>query len=372
MMPPKKKPESRISRLQGTSAFASIVKRFGASAITLATEKKVDFVPRLSSNVFQLDYALGGGWPIGRISLVYGHKSTGKSTLMTLAAASAQKTCGACYTRPGPPEGKCQCGDFREMSVVYIDVEGSFAGDWGRNLGCDPEQMLLARPDYAEQALDILEALIRSQECDVIILDSIAFLTPAKEIEESVAKDHMGTQARISGKAVRKFNAAMNAVGNEQAGWKPTIFLVNQIRMKIGLLFGNPETQPGGLAWGFAASNEVKVKGGKYKMDEHSGRPLYVDLDFKVDKNKTGVPKMEGEIRMMLSDTEGKKKGQIADEPFIVAQLERLGLLTGHGSSWKLGDKSFKGKKYIEQALISDEEFNHEIRTMLMTVLLAS
>ena len=368
----KRPPESRISRLQNSDAFAAITKQFGVSAITLASEKKVDRIPRLASGVMPLDYALGGGWPIGRISLVYGHKSTGKSTLMTLAAGSEQRTCGVCYTQLGPPDGTCQCGEFQDMSIVYIDVEGSYEGNWGKNLGCDPERMLLSRPDYAEQALDILEALIRSRECDLIILDSIAFLTPTKEIEESVAKDQVGAQARISGKAVRKFNSAMNAVGNQADGWKPTILLVNQIRMKVGLLFGNPETQPGGLAWGFAAANEVKVKGGKYEMDKESGRPLYVDLDFRVDKNKTGVPKMEGNFRMMLSDTETKRKGQIADEGFILTQCERLGLLMGTGSSWTIANKKFKGKKYIEQELATNPEFDHEIRTMLMTVLLAA
>jgi recombination protein RecA len=367
-----KKPETRISRLLESQAFASIQKQFGASAITLATEKKVDHVPRLSSRILQLDYALGGGWPIGRINTIYGHKSTGKSTLCTLAAASAQQTCRTCLTPIGPPDGMCQCGKFADMSVVYIDVEGTYEGGWGRNLGCDPEKLLISRPDYAEQALDILEALIRSQECDVIILDSIAFLTPAKEIEKSVAEDMVGAQARVSGKAVRKFVAAMNAVGNQQGGWKPTIFLTNQIRMKVGLLFGNPETQPGGLAWGFAASNEVRVNNGKYKMDEDSGRPLYVDIPFKVDKNKTGVPKMEGNFRMMLSDTETKVKGQIADEGFILTQLERLGILTGGGSSWKIGDETWKGKKYIEQQLATDPVFSHKIRNMLMTVLLAA
>jgi recombination protein RecA len=366
-----KKPESRISSLIKSNAFASIQKQFGVSTLTLASERKIEIVPRLRSRILPLDYALGGGWPIGRISVVYGHKSTGKSTLMTLAAASAQETCRVCYTVPGP-DGKCQCGNFQDMSVVYIDVEGSYEASWGRNLGCDPDRMLIARPDYAEQALDILEALIRSKECDVIILDSIAFLTPTKEIEESVAKDQVGLQARISGKAVRKFNSAMNTVGNQEGGWKPTILLTNQIRMKVGMLFGNPETQPGGFAWGFAASNEVKVKGGKYKMDEDSGRPLYVDLDFKVDKNKTGVPKMEGAFRLLLSDTETKKKGQVADEGFIVTQLERLGILTGSGSSWSIGDRHFKGKKYIEHELETNPQFNYEMREMLLTVLLAA
>jgi len=369
---PKKKPESRISRLQASAAFASIQKQFGSSAITLATEKRVEHVPRLSSRILQLDYALGGGWPIGRINTIYGHKSTGKSTLCTLAAASAQQTCRSCLTPLGP-DGKCQCGEFADMSVVYIDVEGTYEGNWGRNLGCDPAKLLISKPDYAEQALDILEALIRSQECDVIILDSIAFLTPAKEIEKSVSEDMVGAQARVSGKAVRKFVAAMNAVGNVSDDcWKPTIFLTNQIRMKVGLLFGNPETQPGGLAWGFAASNEVRVNNGKYEMDKDSGRPLFVDIPFKVDKNKTGVPKMEGQFRMMLSDTETKLKGQIADEHFIITQLERLGILTGSGSSWMIGDDSWRGKKYIEQQLATDPVFSHKIRNMLMTVLLAA
>lgn len=923
-------PADRISALVQSKVFAAIRTQFGAGILTRASEARLKVVPKLPTGVMALDYALGGGWPIGRVSLVFGMKSTGKSTLMTLAVAQAQRMCGRCYTFP--EEGKCACGDFRGMSSAMIDVEGSWSNEHGERLGVDPEKMLLARPDHAEQALDICEALIRSGECDVIVLDSIAFLSPEKEILESVAgsswivtrtaegtkpvqiqdmaafppsaldhltvrgydlgtssftwakvrkvwkcpasdkrlyrirtqygrvlvvtedhslyrvhpanarrdktrkmlvaegevvevkgsdvvvgdymlldvtpgaeetgedttlsldpsgfilgvldtgeeilktrrgswarselpvsrlaylvgfytgngwlnetalglsvaearrdsvllrfgtdlgglisspigcypaggsacsvlsiscsplvkrfrawfggqhaptkrvpaelfrwhkpallaflegllasdghsrgaadysyqygatvgftttseglvedvleilrmlgvragvrgpfppktvqikkpdgsyqtavgrhafwrvewsanalagnrsgragtrrswlsvpsgtpvkvlkveevssedvydieisggsptfvangllvhnsvsKDQVGVQARVSGKAVRKFVAALNAIGNAQDGWKPTVLLTNQIRMKVGVLFGcfhadtlvafadgsrvpiqrvvedslegpvlswdggqiverkikswhmngllpedeawldvrlegggsftctrdhvvvdgdgierhaswiasgkellsgaggrvrvascayliqrhklsmydlgiegdsfyvagsgpgvvvhnSPETQPGGLAWGFATAAEVKTRSSKYKMDEASGRPLYVDISFRVEKNKVAVPKMEGDFRFMLADTERQKAFTVADQGFIMAQAERLGLLTGHGSSWEMLGVKFKSKTSVEEALLTDPAFNALVRKSLMQVLLS-
>ena len=368
----------RLDALQKSDVFAAIKKKFGASIITKASEAKVQVVPRIPAGIFQLDYALGGGWPVGRVNIIYGMKQTSKTTLTSLAISQAQKICGRCYTPQtyhvdeDTGEVSCKCGNWRDMSIAYLDVEGTYDIQWGAALGVDHEKMLLSRPDNAEQALDIAEALIRSKECDVIVLDSLAFLTPLAEIQESTSKDLVGTQARTLGKGVRKFVSALNWVENSEEGWKPTIFLTNQIRMKVGLLFGNPETQPGGLAPGFAASSEVKLFGNQYEMDKESGRPLHVDIKFRVEKNKVGCPRMEGVYRLILTDAEYKKMGQVYDENFLIQQAARLELLTGGGSSWTLMDRKFGSKKAVEEELVKNKAFSAEIRQVLMEVLTAA
>jgi recombination protein RecA len=258
------------------------------------------------------------------------------------------------------------------MTCTYIDAEGTFDHVWAAKLGVDPDRVILAAPDHAEESLDIAEALILSKACDIIVIDSLAFLTPMAEIEKSTSDESPGVQARVLGKATRKFVAALNHVANEEEGWKPTIFALNQIRMKIGVMYGNPETTPGGLAIGFATSTEVKLNNPKYEMDKETGRPLHADIPFRVDKNKTGVPKMEGNYRLILSDTEHKKMGQVYDEDFIVKMAEKVGLLEGAGSSWKILGRQFKGKTLIEIALLEDPSFAAEVRKALKTVLLTA
>jgi recombination protein RecA len=154
-------------------------------------------------------------------------------------------------------------------------------------LGILPDRLLISQPEYAEQSLDIAEGLLRSDQLDVLALDSLAFLTPAIEIKESTGAQMMGVQARTIGRGVRKFVMALNWAGNQ--GRRPTIFFTNQIRMKIGVVFGNPEVQSGGLAAGFSATTEVRCNLGKFEMEPtpkeapttFMARPLYVDLQFK-------------------------------------------------------------------------------------------
>jgi len=365
---PKDTPRQMV--LMQSAAFKAIQKRFGTSILSIASEVEYRKVPRVSCGVASLDYALGGGWPLGRVNLVYGHKSSGKTTLMMLAMAELQKICGNCYSPVGD-NGSCTCGDWRDMVIAMIDVEGTFEAAWAESLGVDLKRLLVSQPDHAEQALDIMEGLIRSLSCDALFLDSVAFLTPTKEIEETTSKENPGIAARVGGKGVRKFVSALNSVMNLE-GWKPTVFLTNQIRMKVGVMFGSPEILPGGLAWGFATSTEVRLQTGKYQMDEDSGRPLYVTIPFRVDKNKTSPPRMEGDYKLILSDLEHKKTGQIADEDFLISQCVRLGLLTGGGKSWKLLDATYESKQLVLTALEADPILRQKVRKIVLSILLAA
>jgi len=354
----KKTEGDRLGMLLDSSTVAAMRKKFGVSMLVRASELRAEKLPRIPSGVFTLDRALGGGWAVGRVHIVFGHKSSGKTTLLKRTIGQAQKMCASCHKF----QEVCECKNKRDFLCAFVDIEGTFDPYWAKQLGVDLDTLLLSRPEYAEQGLDVAEALLRSGECDLLVLDSIAFLTPLKEIQESTEQETMGQQPRLVGKGIRKLNSALIAAENE-VGRKPTLFFTNQIRMKLGVMFGNPETTPGGFAPGFAASTEVKLRPGKYEMDKESGTPEHVDFYFKVEKNKTGVPKMEGEFRMMLCETQTKSVGDIYDEKFIMDEAQRLGVVrkAEEGGGWECLGEKFRIKKDIEDRILSEPEFKRVV-----------
>jgi recombination protein RecA len=351
-----------------------VKKKYGGNILMKAKDFGVQKVPRISTGVFLLDVALGGGLPAGKVGIFWGHKSTGKTALCLRTLGNMQRSCAACF-RPAEPGAKsakdCECGEFREPICVYMDIEGSWDHSWAALMGVNEERIILSVPEFAEQTLDITEAHLRSGEVDLVIVDSIAFLTPSKEIEESTSKALQAEQARVVGRAIRKFNSALNYCDLK---WqrRPTILFTNQIRMKLGVMYGNPETTPGGFSPGFAATTEVHTFGGKYEMDEVTGRPLWVDMKFRVEKNKSSGAKMEGEWRMMLTDTETKKKGDVADEQELVSVGARIGLVTGEGQKWECLGEKYIAKSKVTERLVSDLEFKGRFQDAVMKLLLAA
>lgn len=371
-------PSKRIEKILASKAMAAIVKEHGKNLLMRASEHRAREVHYIPADVWSVDRALGGGWLVGRIHTVYGPKQGGKTTLILRSIAQAQRMCANCWTYAdftNPKKPQCGCGKYRDVVAAYIDVEGTYDEAWAMALGILPDRLLLAQPEFAEQSLDVGEALLRSGELDVLALDSLAFLTPAKEIEESTAKDMMGVQARAIGRGVRKFVMALNWAGNR--GRRPTIFFTNQIRMKLGLVFGNPETQSGGLAAGFSATSELRLATGKYEMEPtpkdapttFMARPLYVDMNFKVEKLKANTPRMEGSYRLVLSDTETKKKGSVADEGLMVDTAEELGLIKKEHGAWTFLGEEFSARSKIQQSAMVDPLFRHKLRSTLLSVI---
>lgn len=348
--------------------YASMVKKHGNAILVRASDFGVQAIPRIPTGNFPLDYALGGGFPVGRVSMCYGHKASAKTSTILKAIANAQKMCANCWTFLDA-DRKCPCRKYREPVAVYIDVEGALDFPWAQRLGVDLGKMMVSIPEYAEQTLDIADSLVRSGDVDLVALDSIAFLVPSKEIEESTEKAMMGTQPRIVGTGIRKLVSGLNAIGNE-TGRRPTILLSNQIRMKLGVMFGNPETTPGGLAPGFATSIEAKFWAGKYEMDSSTGKPIYATMNFRIEKNKTAPAKMEGEYKLALSDTETKKIGDVYDEEFMVSQAEKLGLLEKKGGEWHLLGEKFPSKGGAERMAMVSPEFKAKLRTVLFNLLM--
>jgi len=296
-----------IADLQET--VKSIQTKFGEGSImTLGERPKVD-VAAISTGSLGLDAALGiGGLPRGRIVEIYGPESSGKTTLALHAIAEAQKTGGIC---------------------AFVDAEHAMDPEYTKKLGVNIEELLISQPDNGEQALEIVESLVRSNSVDIIVVDSVAALTPKDEIEGDMGAHHVGKQARLMSQALRKLTGIV-------AKSKTTVIFINQIRMKIGVMFGNPETTPGGNALKFYASVRLDVRriAQIKKGDEVVGGRVRV----KVVKNKVAAPFKQTEFDLLYNEG-------ISHEGELLALGEKYKFVDKAGASYSYGDEKL-GRGY--------------------------
>lgn len=243
-------------------AIAQLERQFGAGAVMRLGSAKVQQWPAVSTGALSLDSILGiDGLPLGRIVEIYGPESSGKSTISLSLVAQAQ-----------------QMG----LKCAYIDAEHALDPVYMAALGIDLDNLLLAQPDYGEQALEIVDRLIRTGEIGVVVVDSVASLVPKAELEGDMEANQMGLQARMMSKALRK----LVGLANEH---KTLIVFINQLRNKIGVMFGNPETTPGGMALKYAASVRVDLRK-KEDLKDKSGDSIGIKVKAKVIKNKMAPP----------------------------------------------------------------------------------
>jgi recombination protein RecA len=289
-------------------ALKSIKTKFGDESIMMLGEKPKVNVNVIPTGSIGLDSALGvGGLPRGRIIEIFGPESSGKTTLALHAVAEAQKMGGIC---------------------AYIDAEHAMDPEYAKKIGVKINELLISQPDTGEQALDIVESLVRSGKMDVIVIDSVAALTPKDEIEGDMGAYHVGKQARLMSQALRKLTSIV-------AKSKTVVIFINQIRMQIGVMFGNPETTPGGKALKFYTSVRLDIRriAQIKKGEEIMGGRVRV----KVVKNKVAAPFKQTEFDLMYNEG-------ISKEGEILALGEKMELIKKSGSSYEYnGEKIGRG-----------------------------
>lgn len=314
-------------------ALEQIEKQFGTGAIMRLGEAQRVNVPTFSSGTLSLDLALGGGYPKGRIVEVYGPESSGKTTLTLHAVAEIQKAGG---------------------TAAFIDAEHALDPLYAERLGVNLDELYIAQPDSGEQALEIAETLVRSNAVDLVVIDSVAALVPRAELEGEMGDAHVGLQARLMSQALRKLAGVISRS-------KSTVIFINQIRMKIGVLFGNPETTSGGNALKFYASIRLDIRRiGQIKDGEESvGNRVRV----KVVKNKIAPPFRNAEFDIMFNQGISRT-GDVLD-------LAVLHNIVGKAGAWYdyNGTKFANGREAAKQYLTDNPKMLTEIEKKIQNKL---
>ena len=323
--------QEKLKALEAT--LGNIEKSFGKGSI-MRLGAEAEKMESISTGSIGLDYALGvGGLPKGRIIEIYGPESSGKTTLALHVIAEAQKKGGI---------------------AAFIDAEHAFDRFYAAKLGVDVENLLISQPDYGEQALEIAENLIRSGAIDVIVVDSVAALTPKSEIEGEMGDSKMGLQARLMSQAMRKLTATINKTGC-------VCIFINQLREKIGVMFGNPETTTGGNALKFYSSVRIDIR--KISQIKDGENVLGSRVKVKVVKNKVAPPFRKAEFDILYG--EGiSRSGEIVDLGV------EMGIIKKSGSWFSYGDsKLAQGRDSVKKLIEDNPELADELAAKIFVAL---
>jgi recombination protein RecA len=316
------------------AALAQIDKEFGKGSAMKFGSKPITDIEVIPSGSLALDVALGvGGYPRGRIIEIYGPESSGKTTLTLHAIAEAQKA---------------------GLSCAFIDAEHAFDPAYAKNLGINLDEMIISQPDNGEAALEIADTLVRSGAVDLIVIDSVAALVPQVELEGGMADNQMGLQARLMSKALRKLTSTVSKTNS-------TVIFINQIRMKIGVMFGSPETTTGGNALKFYASVRLDIRRGTAIKDQEE--VLGNETKVKVVKNKVAPPFKTADFEIIYG--EGiSRVGEIIDLAVKYEILEKSGSWYAYKDA-KIGQGKENTKNYLRENSKISEELENAIREKL-------
>lgn len=388
---------------------------------------------RISTGSIDLDAALGGGARVGWITYFWGNKSGGKTTTALRTVGNAQGYCRNCY-RPAvgveavPPsdeeleedpdarwsaKGWCDCyaagifqpdpppketgekakeyeqrvtewrealqeNSYDEVVVAWVDLENSFDASWASAVGVDVKRLILNTPESAEESIDIICALIGTMDLDMLVIDSLAMLTPSKELEETMEKWQQGLQPRLLNKGIRKFTAGATRLHNHKRSC--TQIWINQTREKIGIMFGDPTTRPGGKGQDFAVHSEIFFKSRKAKTvteqwgnkDEKREVPVEETFNFKSTKSKAGsVFSTTGSYTQAMRDTDVYKRGTIVeDESIYKKAMYHLVEQDKKSKKYLLGDEEFKSQKEILERIREDPDFKKDVKEAILGMML--
>lgn len=307
--------------------LAEIEKQFGAGAIMKLGDNEHIKVDVVSSGSLALDIALGvGGYPKGRIIEIFGPESSGKTTVALHAIAEVQKQGGR---------------------AAFIDAEHALDPIYAKNLGVDINELLLSQPDTGEQALEICEALVRSGAVNLIVIDSVAALVPQAEIEGEMGDSHVGLQARLMSQALRKLSGGMNKT-------KTTTIFINQLREKVGIIFGNPETTPGGRALKFYSTIRLDIRRGE--QIKQGDQIIGNRTNIKVVKNKVAPPFKTASVDIMYGEGVSKE-GEIIDIASDIGVIDKSGAWYSYN-----GEKIGQGKENVKLYLKDNPNIKEEIQ----------
>ena len=327
-MPPKKSEEKSSAKSDLDNLLSSLHEKFGEGAIMrLGEAKRVDDVATIPTGSFSLDIALGvGGLPRGRVVEIFGQEGGGKTTLALHIVAQAQKQGG---------------------KAAFIDAEHALDPEYAKRLGVNVNELLISQPDNGEEALNILDSLVRSGMISVVVVDSVAALTPRAELEGEMGDQHVGRQARMMAQALRKLTAIANQT-------QTTIIFINQIRMKIGVFFGNPETTPGGLALKFASSVRIDIR--RIAQVKKGEEIVGSRVRAQIVKNKVQPPFRLAEFDIMYGEG-------ISYEADVLNAAASRDVIKKSGASYSFGDvKLGSGFDNVREKLKEDKKLLSEIK----------
>lgn len=366
------------------AALAQINKTYGKETIMRASEAKALQLQRVPFSIPSLDLGSGGGVPRGRIIMLKGEESTGKSLVAMKALVQFQRRCRFCGMErevfnmfTGEVEdGPCTCDNTAPMQCIWLDVEGAWDNAWGLKQGVDLSNLHVIRPSYTEQGVDVTDLVIRSRECDLVVVDSVAAMAPSIETTESAENQQIGVQARLVNKAMRKWTSGMNSCGMMVHAGNPAVIMINQVRVKIGVTFGSNETTPGGKGQNFhssiifrmASRGLLKVETGRdlKKGDKTEKEVLVVgkSMAFDTSKNKTAAPHRSGVFDFYFSDVPelGFRAGDIDMGEQWFALGMKYGLITQKGAWYSVGEERIgQGKDKVKSVMTDHPDLCEKI-----------
>lgn len=320
-----------MAKKESTQVLAQLQKDFGAGIG--GAGMKLDDVERIPTGIFQLDLNLGGGFAQGRVNVLYGPESCGKTTVAMLLAANTQS--------------------LLNRTAVVIDIEGTFDPVWASRCGVKVKEMVRLVPDTAEQAVDMIEAMLYAQDVGLVVVDSIAALTTSNEIESDATKVIVAGSAMITTKMVKKSVSALNS--ERKRGHTPALVCINQTRYKIGTMYGDPETTPGGNALRFASSLTVRLHGkDKYDKAIHDTLPVFKETTATTRKWKVPVVGRTCEYEMCLHSHGHLQVGQSNAWNTVSNYLKQFGLLGKDGKEWVCMGHKYPNLAHIQKLYESD------------------